>query len=69
MHGKSVEDNYSSLILRLWRTPGGEAGGDESGWCSEIEHIQSGGRWNFSTLGELERFLIDFLRQPGGTDP
>jgi hypothetical protein len=69
MHIEATEPDYFSIILRLWRTPGGEAGGDEAGWCSEIEHIQSGGHWKFSTLGELERFLYDFLRQPGGTDP
>lgn len=38
----------------------------EPGWRSEVEHIQSGGRWEISGLRELEQFLRDFLRQLGG---
>ncbi len=57
---------YASLILRIWRVPGGEAGMDRTGWRSEVEHIQSGGRWELSSLRELEGFLRDFLRQLGG---
>ena len=67
MWNSKLESEYSSLILRLWRSPGGEAGSQDVGWCSEIEHIQSGGRWKFSTLGDLEHFLIDFLHQPDET--
>ena len=31
----------------------------DSDWCSEVEHIQSGRRWTFSTMDEL----LDFLRR------
>jgi hypothetical protein len=31
-------------------------------WRSEVEHIQSGERWSFSTQAELERFLAQFLK-------
>jgi hypothetical protein len=61
-----IGSDYASLILRIWRVPGGEAGMDRNGWRSEVEHIQSGGRWELSSLRELEGFLRDFLRQLGG---
>ena len=67
MQYKPIEREYTSLIIRLWRQSNGEAADQKPGWCSEVEHIQSGGQWNFSTLGELERFLIDFLHQPDET--
>jgi hypothetical protein len=31
-------------------------------WRSEVEHIQSGERWNFSAPADLERFLAQFLK-------
>jgi len=64
MQQEPIDGKYDSLIVRLWRPSGGEAAGQKTGWCSEVEHIQSGGQWNFFTIGELERFLIDFLHQP-----
>jgi hypothetical protein len=61
-----ISSEYASFLIRLWRVPGGEAGMLEPGWRSEVEHIQSGGRWEISGLRELEQFLRDFLRQLGG---
>lgn len=61
-----ASSNYASLIIRLWHVPGGEAGMQEPSWRSEVEHIQSGGHWELSSLRELERFLEIFLRQLGG---
>jgi len=42
---------------------GDESGISEDGWRIELEHIQSGGHWDFSAIDELERFLIDFLEK------
>lgn len=54
-------DFYASLMLRLWR---GEAGEQITpDWYSEVDHIQSGRHWDFTTLTELESFLIQFLNQ------
>ncbi|HLE13258.1 MAG TPA: hypothetical protein VI776_00815 [Anaerolineales bacterium] len=58
-----ASEEYVSLIVRLWREDESEAGDPPSSWRSEVEHIQSGGHWIFSTLGELESFLSDSLRQ------
>jgi|Deesub1362B_J571_1020462.scaffolds.fasta_scaffold54737_1 hypothetical protein len=55
----STPFEYASFLIRLWRerTPGlPESVAD---WCSEVEHIQTGQRWTFSTLDEL----LDFLRR------
>jgi hypothetical protein len=57
-----AREEYASLILRLWRLPGEQDRGAEPDWRSEVEHIQSGGHWAFSTSQELEDFLRDFLR-------
>ena len=59
---------YASFLIRVWReaTPPPsppELGGTEGrrveapDWCGEVEHIQTGERWTFSTLDELLGFL------------
>jgi len=50
---------YASFLVRLWREAGSDATELLTDWCSEVEHIQSGQRWNFSALDEL----LDFLRR------
>jgi hypothetical protein len=57
---------YASLIIRLWHGSGGETGGEIRDWRSEVEHIQSGGVWEYASIAELESFLERFLRQLGG---
>ena len=54
-------EHYLSLIVRIWwkEKEGRDADDD---WRSEVEHIQSGERWSFSTQAELERFLAQFLK-------
>jgi hypothetical protein len=60
LHQQSSEQ-YLSLVIRIWW--GGREGQDPSkAWRSEVEHIQSGERWNFSDPAELERFLGRFLK-------
>lgn len=61
----SDQDEYVSLFLRMWQENDDQGSDNEVSWRSEVEHIQSGGSWAFSTLGELEQFLCDFLRQQG----
>ncbi len=43
---------YLSFLVRMWRE-----GSDD--WQGEVEHIQSGRRWEFSTAEELCQFLSD----------
>ena len=51
---------YMSFLMRLWREPNREeAPTPPADWHSEIECIQTGQRWTFTTLDEL----LDFLRQ------
>jgi hypothetical protein len=50
----------------MWSRNYKDAGIAEGSWRIEVEHIQSGGHWDFSTISELERFLINFLRQVSG---
>lgn len=55
----NIEFAYASFLIRLWRQTGPlnpERPGD---WQSEVEHIQSGQHWKFTTLDEL----LDFMRQ------
>jgi hypothetical protein len=48
-------EDYISFVVRIWRE---QSGGEQpSRWCGEIEQIQSGVRWCFSTLTDLLAFL------------
>jgi hypothetical protein len=55
-------EEYASLIVRLWRLPEDQTADIKPDWRSEVEHIQSGEHWAFSSSEELEHFLSDFLR-------
>jgi hypothetical protein len=50
-----TSDEYVSFVVRYWRDPSVTA--LQSPWIGEIEHIQSGVRWNFDTLADLLAFL------------
>lgn len=52
----STSIEYASFLVRLWRTPVLE-GERTRPWHGEVEHIQSGRRWTFSTLDEVLTFL------------
>ena len=54
------EGQYASFLVRLWRTAEPESGGSSGDWQGEVEHIQSGRRSAFASIGEL----WEFLRQP-----
>ena len=47
---------YASYLVRFWRRPP-EPGDPASGWHGEVEHIQSGRKWQFDSA----KALIDFL--------
>ena len=51
---------YASFLVRLWREGDAELPAPAADWQGEVEHIQSGRRWTFSTLEEL----LDFLQRP-----
>jgi hypothetical protein len=44
-------EGYMSFLVRLWRDSPGTA--QTCDWCGELEQIQTGARWSFSTYGEL----------------
>jgi hypothetical protein len=48
---------YASFLVRLWRETAADARQLTADWQSEVEHIQTGERWSFSTLEELLEFL------------
>ena len=48
-------EGYDSFLVRFWHTQPGQEQGYR--WCGEIEHIQSGVRWDFTTLRDLLAFL------------
>ncbi len=49
---------YASYLVRFWRRPS-EAEDPASEWHGEVEHVQSGRKWQFDNAEEL----IDFLNQ------
>lgn len=49
--------HYASYLVRLWRKASGEGSLKKPCWHSEVEHIQSGGRWAFDTAEDLLAFL------------
>ncbi|MGD8969222.1 MAG: hypothetical protein PVI07_17090 [Anaerolineae bacterium] len=50
---------YASLLIRLWREVAADTQDLTADWHSEVEHIQTGQRWEFGSLEEL----LNFLRQ------
>lgn len=50
---------YASFMVRLWREEGSALTEPATDWQSEVQHIQSGQSWSFSTLDEL----LDFVRR------
>ena len=48
---------YLSFLVRLWREPASELPGQTADWQGEVEHIQTGERWEFGTLDGLLSFL------------
>lgn len=44
---------YLSFLVRVWYTPTPEGGV----WMGEVEHIQSGRRWQFDNLHDMVNFL------------
>jgi len=56
---------YVSFLIRMWREGGEHAAGAYSGWRSQLEHIQSGRRWNFEDLDDLLHFLRRQALDPG----
>lgn len=54
---RDVSATYVSFLVRLWRERSPESPAPPTDWHSEVEHIQSGRRWSFSTLDELLAFL------------
>jgi hypothetical protein len=53
--GAMLPEDYMSFLVRLWRDRSGD---DQPGaWRVEIQQIQTGTCWHFSTHSELLAFL------------
>jgi hypothetical protein len=57
---------YASFLIRLWRQAGLDAVGNPLDWQSEVEHIQSGQTWTFSSLEALMAFGRQQIEHPEG---
>ena len=58
----SAAIQYASFLIRLWREESVDPARTPIDWHSEVEHIQTGERWDFDTLDEL----LGFLRREAG---
>jgi hypothetical protein len=56
--------HYASFLVRLWREESADLSQKSVMWESEVEHIQTGERWEFDTLDQMLAFL---RREVGGT--
>ena len=68
----SVQQEYASFLIRMWREVDPEAPDAVAEWHGEIEHIQSGQRCTLNSLVDLPAFLRQqvagpdrLLTQPG----
>ncbi len=57
---------YTSFLVRMWRTVNPDHTACAGEWHSEIEHIQTRRGWTFSSLDELIAFLKDQAEFPQG---
>lgn len=64
MSAKSFCVQYASFLVRLWRATGEDTTQAPTGWQSEVEHIQSGQRWTFQSLEDLQEFLRQETEHP-----
>ncbi len=48
---------YASMIVRLWRLAGKSENAMPVRWQGEVEQIQSGQTWKFSSFEQLVEFL------------
>jgi hypothetical protein len=55
----NIEFAYASFLIRLWRQTGPLNPDHPGDWQSEVEHIQTGQHWKFTTL----EALLDFMRR------
>ena len=61
----SATTRYASFLVRLWREDDPQRPGRLGDWQGEVEHIQTGQRWTFTTLDELLGFLRRQAEEPG----
>ncbi len=52
---------YISFLVRMWREKTAEQSEPAGDWQGEVEHIQSGRKWKFSTVEALTLFLCNPL--------
>lgn len=54
---ESTQDQYASFLVRLWRSAEPEPNGSTEEWQGEVEHIQSGRRWQLRSASLLWEFI------------
>ena len=59
---------YASFLIRLWWLASQPEDGTPGAMHSEVEHIQSGRSWRFSTLEQLMTFLTQQSKKEGGVE-
>jgi hypothetical protein len=59
----SVQQEYASFLIRMWREVDLAVPEAAAEWRGEIEHIQSGRHWSFDALDEVP----ELLQQPTQT--
>ena len=59
---ETTQDQYASFLVRLWRSAEPRPNGSTDDWQGEVEHIQSGQRWQFASLAGLDRILRQLCR-------
>jgi len=64
----SMPIEYTSYLIRLWRELNPDPRVLPAEWRGEVEHIQSGQCWSFSTLDELLGFLRRQAEDPGASN-
>ncbi len=52
---------YISFLVRMWREKTAEQSEPAGDWQGEVEHIQSGRKWQFNNEEALTRFLSNPL--------
>lgn len=57
---------YASYLIRMWSVHGEGAAIHDSGWHAQVEHIQTGERWSYTSVDDMLCFLGARAKATGG---
>ncbi len=60
---------YASFFVRLWRSHHAEEDTSMGEWHGEVEHVQTGMKWEFDNVDELLAFLARQFAHPSTWHP